>query len=654
MSLYPSAPHVLASVGCPVDPNEATGEGVFASAVAAMQYKFGTVKGQRVLVKGCGKVGGALASCLLKEGATVLTYDIIPEAADIPGAINVSDQDWRDVECDVFCPCSTTGFIDVDASNRLKAKILVGSCNAPFADEQALKTLEDKGVIYIHEAISSAGAVLCDSIERFAPESYQQVRPAWVYGFIRFLAGRKTKQLMKTAEELKISGSAALAKVQEDPDNEPIGSEFAQWLTENTDDFDVAIIGAGMAGTSAAYWLSEEARHLKGVVLESASIAHDKGSSYGESRMFREMYSDPYFARMQREALNLWDQVEKRTGETLLKRNGLLFYGEDTEETVEGSVKGARETMTELGIAHEYFPSGEAIQERWSDIEAKSHEEGVFEPTAGSINSSLTCESMMKVAQEAGWELRESVRVQDISRVGPGMVELFTSDGRRVRARRVVLATGAWTNDILKLLDLKLDLEVWNVSWGHYKVTPEAAARFPQWFHFEPEVGSEMDKRTRERHEWDGGLIFGFPPEDRSVPKVKVGVDFTPDDPRFRTRDMASFQYEPHPDIAKIIDDFLKEGWADGTFKERLDLVCSPYSMTSDNYFILDRLPGIPEISLFTGGCGRAFKFAPLIGKCLAELTLGKEPCWDIEPFSIERDAAKLQSLSKAESCISV
>lgn len=649
-----AAPHVLASVGCPVDPNFATGEGVFASAVAAMEYKFGSVAGRRVLVKGCGKVGGALASCLLAAGATVLTYDIIKEAADIPGAINVSDQDWASVECDVFCPCSTTGFIDIDASKRLSSQILVGSCNAPFASDEAMRVLESRGIMYVHEAISSAGAVLCDSIERFDADTYDIVRPASVYGFIRHLAATKTKQLMREAERRGITGSMALKYVQEDPSSNPIGAAFKQWLSNNTEEVDVAIVGGGMAGSSTAYWLSEEARDLKGIVLESASVAHEKGSSYGESRMFREMYSDPYFARMQRASLKLWDEVEQRTGETLLKRNGLLFYGEETEETVEGSVQGARDTMEELGIAHEYFDSGDALREKWPEMSPGEHEQGVFEPSAGSINSSKTCHAMMRVAQENGWTLREGVRVEDIHRVGPGSIELFTSDGRRIRARRVVLAAGAWTNELLKYLSLRLDLEVWNVAWGHYEVDPDALSHFPQWFHFEPEMGSETENgvqatSSRERHTWDGGLIYGFPPEDPERAQVKVGVDFTPDDPRFRTKDMASFQYEAHPDIANIVDDFLQHGWKDGTFRKRTEFVCSPYSMTKDNYFVLDQLPDVPEISLFAGGCGRAFKFAPLLGKCLADLTLGRELSWDVSPFSVQRQDVKLERLLDSE-----
>lgn len=45
---------------------------------------------------------------------------------------NVSGSDWRDVACDVFVPCSVSGFIDEEAAARLGCRLMVGASNAPF------------------------------------------------------------------------------------------------------------------------------------------------------------------------------------------------------------------------------------------------------------------------------------------------------------------------------------------------------------------------------------------------------------------------------------------------------------------------------------------------------------------------------------------
>ena len=52
----------------------------------------------------------------------------------------------------------------------------------------------------------------------------------------------------------------------------------------------VVIIGGGMAGLSCAASLAR--RGIRDVVLlEAKTLAHAKASSFGETRMFREMYS---------------------------------------------------------------------------------------------------------------------------------------------------------------------------------------------------------------------------------------------------------------------------------------------------------------------------------------------------------------------------
>ena len=74
--------------------------------------------------------------------------------------------------------------------------------------------------------------------------------------------------------------------------------------------------------------------------------------------------------------------------------------------------------------------------------------------------------------------------------------------------------------------------------------------------------------------------------------------------------------------------------------QERVETVMSPYSMTSDVNFVLDRLS--PNLSLFTGGSGQAFKFAPLIGDSLARLASGNQPAVDLSCWSHQRIAVRL------------
>merc|ERR1712010_100966 len=108
---------------------------------------------------------------------------------------------------------------------------------------------------------------------------------------------------------------------------------------------EVVIVGGGMAGLSCAASLAR--RGISDVVLlEAQTMGHAKASSYGETRMFREMYSDTVLCRLAQEANRLWREEEIHAGEQLRETHGLLFYGESwDQETIEGSIPGARRKM---------------------------------------------------------------------------------------------------------------------------------------------------------------------------------------------------------------------------------------------------------------------------------------------------------------------
>ena len=625
------SPYVLASIGSETDANVSTGHGVFGSIQGALDQR-GGVKGKTFLVKGTGKVGRVVAELLVNSGAIVKTYDIFPESADIPGCENLSRAggDWADTECDVFVPCSVSRFITPEVAGRLKCSLVVGASNVPFSGPEALDACLSRGIEFVSEAISSAGAVLGDSIEVHAADAYARARPSEIYAYVRHLTRSKTRELVEASAQSGRPMALSLDDVREDPYGTPSGAGFPDFLAGRTERHDVLVVGAGMAGTAAAYYLTKDQPGCRVAVVDSDVVASKWASSYGESRMYRQMYSDPYFSRMQTEALRYWRDIESETGAEILRENGLLFYGEtDTGETVEGSVPGARDVMVELGLEHEYFETGAEMTARWPDLRAPEEYQGVYEATAGRVHASRACESMMEAARGRGAALHEGERIDDMWRdADTGGMSAITSEGRLIKAKKVVVAAGAWTNKVLASLGCALDLEVHSVAYGHYRLTEEAAGRFPQWFCFRKGRGG-----------MDGGLYYGFPPEDPAVPVVKVGIDFTPDHLVSPTAD--AFSYEAQAQVAQLIDDFMAENW-DGVV-ERVDMQCSPYTMTRDNYFVLDAVPGMEDVIVFTGGNGRAFKFGPLLGKCLADLALGKEPSFDVRPFSLSREALNLR-----------
>lgn len=618
--------YVLAGLNSLTDTNVATGHGVFGAIEGAYEH-YGGLKGKKLLVHGTGKVGSTVARLLAQAGAETLTYDVFPAAADIPGCRNVSlDGDWRQHRVDCFVPCSISGVVDVATAKDLRCDYLIGAANLPFETEEARKICLDRGIVCVSEAVSSAGAILVDSVEQFDPIGYRNEMPEVVYAFVRHLTRSHTREMLKRAKRdpTDVSRAQRDLAVEATRRGTPVGAGLSAWAADATETCDVLVIGGGMAGTASAMEVSKSLGPGKRVtVLEAREIATAEGSSYGESRMYRRMYSQAMFSKMQEQALEMWREVEEASGSDLLRENGLLFYGEtDTGETVEGSIPQARQTMEDLGIPHDHFASPAEMESRWPMV-CREGDQGIYEHTAGSVHSSRACAAMAKLAQERGVSIREGEAVVDLSVLKDEKVQAVTSAGRVIRADKVIIAAGAWTNELLKMVGMELDLEVHNVHWGHYAIDPALAKDYPQWFCFR-----KPDEATK-----DGGLYYGFPAQGRE-PVIKVGIDYTPEE--LKTGSMEDFQRKPDPQIVANMDKFVKEHWKG--VGERVDMFCSPYSMTKDTYFVMDTLPGLPQITVFTGASGRAFKFGPLIGKVLAELALGQDTCIDVSPFSAARE----------------
>lgn len=333
-----------------------------------------------------------------------------------------------------------------------------------------------------------------------------------------------------------------------------------------------------------------------------------------------------FFSKMQAKALDRWADVEKLSGEKLLQQNGLLFYGEDTGETVEGSVQGAKEVMEKLNLEHSFYASGDEIAKAYPSLQGCKGKpySGVYEKTAGHIRASKACKAMVKAVDEKCDVMLKTKIVSANCENENGKIVVVTENGETISAENVVLACGAWTNAALETFNLpKINLKIWQVQWAHYEVDKAVADSIPQAFHF------------RKESDIDGGLYYVFPSNaseslNNEKSYVKVGVDFPTGD---ELDDMKSFNYEGSQEVLTLMDDWVQEHLP--TVGSRIDSYCHPYTMTSDSYFVMDKVAD--NVALFSGGSGRAFKFGPLLGDCISSILSGDEAPIDITPFSLKR-----------------
>jgi len=628
--------YVLAGRDSRVDTNIATAASVIGSILGVID-----AKGEKDIseltftVQGCGKVGKTVAKELLRYGAKcVQTCDIYSELALIEGCTAIKD--WTTTSCDFLVPCANSLAIteDVAANFPPGLQFCCGATNSPFKNAEARAIFDNRDVIHIPESISSAGAILADSVEWDDVQLYQSVEPSLMYGWIRDISRKKASALAVGADLKASSINTVLSNVIPGRAGEPVGKEFPEWIKERQQTTETLIIGGGLAGTATAFALGQ--KKMKSILVEQGeTIAPPPASSNGDSRMYRQMYSNEFFSKMQSIALDRWSEVEKISDETLLHQNGLLFYGEDTGETVEGSVLGAKATMEKLNLPHTFYATGDEIAAAYpalSGCKGKPYS-GVREDTAGHISASQACSAMAKAAGDfCDIHLRTeivSLKIEDDNGDEEGKIIAVTKDGGTIHANKAVLACGPWTNSVLEMAGLpQLNLKIWEVQWAHYEVDRNVAELIPQAFHF------------RKEKNIDGGLYYVFPANatdvlsNKNLPEgktfVKVGVDFPTSD----NEDMQSFSYGGSKEVLKLMDEWVLEHLPQ--VGKRIDSFSSPYTMTDDSYFVMDKVD--PKITIFAGGSGRAFKFGPLLGDCISSLLTGDDSPIDLAPFSLKRE----------------
>ncbi|MCL1127236.1 FAD-dependent oxidoreductase [Shewanella surugensis] len=599
------------------------------------------------IVHGCGNVGAPLANLLISKGMNLIINDSIP--GKIARNVNnphreILTDEWQTMPCDIFIPCTPGKEISVELARKLRCSVIVGATNIPFAEPEAKNIIDSKGILYIASFISSAGAVISDSIEHYSPSQCKKINQYAIFNFIQQLAFDKTSEYINRNQAIN---DRFIKK--NNPDPQHLANSFKIWKQNKSKYVDYTIIGAGIAGTSAAYYLS---KHLdsnqKIILLDQGGIANKLGSSAGSSRMYREMYSDPFYSKLMKESLVLWRDIEKTTNVKLITQHGLLFFGsKDTGETVEGSILGAEKTMKQLGIEFIKYDTHNAIEAQYPYLRLQPTDIAVYSPADGMIAATKSCQVLANLARQKGTNIIEGINVCDIENNNDLTSTISLSNGDILTTKKLIITTGAWTKDnIEKWFGISLALEIHSVTFGYYQV-PKDEPNFPQWFCFRNHTQTNIFPECK-------GLYYGFPAEKskddtNNNSAVRVGIDFTPKNKCYRPEKMADFQYTPDSQIVQDINAFVANHFPQ--LEENLSMQCSPYSITADQDFVLGKLPGFNHVFLFCGGNGRAFKFGPKIGKLLADLAQDNPIDCDISRFSPTRLLAQShtkQNLSMA------
>jgi len=371
--------------------------------------------------------------------------------------------------------------------------------------------------------------------------------------------------------------------------------------------YDVAVVGLG--GMGSAVLAHCAARGASVIGLEQFTPAHELGSSHGKARMIRKAYfEDPAYVPLVLRAYELWSELERATGQEILRITGLLSVGEESSEIIRGTIRAANEhDLRVVSLSREEFKSRYPTLKLWQD------EVALFEVDGGVLNPERAIRAHLKHAEANGAKQRFGVTMQSWHPTDTGF-DLLLSDGNRISARRLVLTLGGWFKEMLESLGVTIRVQRNIQAWFRPNTHVYDAPAFP---------GFLLNRKGLP------AALYGFPDFGDGIKAAFHGFGDLTNSKEINREIQYAKDVEP---IAREL-----EGWMPGAAQTFLEATPCIYTLTPDQHFVIDHHPQHSNLVLCGGFSGHGFKFAPVVGEVVADLALEGGSRHNIEFLSLRR-----------------
>ncbi|MEX2430870.1 MAG: FAD-dependent oxidoreductase [Dehalococcoidia bacterium] len=372
-------------------------------------------------------------------------------------------------------------------------------------------------------------------------------------------------------------------------------------MTSPSNSTDVIIVGGGVIGAAAAYYLGAEHR-LRCLVLERDAIASGaSGGAAGElGAVGRHQFSEAY-TRFLLQGIRMHTSMAP----ALLEESGIDYLLGDIP-MLRPALTGheAQELQAQMGWQREA-----GIEVEWLDADAV-HRLGTW-LTPDAIGAAYTVEKQLEAypfalalaqaAERHGAEFRTK-EVTGVTRKGTRATGV-TAGGESFDADAVVIANGPWVKHAEPWLGMELPVIPLRGQIIHLELPPGRALPAHALFH---ESGYLLPKAG-------GGLMTGTTQEEagfdsRTTVEARNGIM------------EAVIRLAP-----AVMDAPIKDHTA----------CLRPYSL--DDLPIIGAVPGSEALYVATGHAFKGVTLALVTGKCLAQLIAQREPDIPLDEFSPAR-----------------
>jgi monomeric sarcosine oxidase len=323
---------------------------------------------------------------------------------------------------------------------------------------------------------------------------------------------------------------------------------------------EVAVVGAGIMGSATAWALARDGHEV--VLVEQFEIGHTRGSSHGRSRIVRLAYPEVEFVELAKEAFAGWRELEREAGVELLELNGLLELVGDPDQS-------SRDALDAADAEYELLDA-DAARRRWP-IGVPDGWAALFQPEAGIVRADLAWRTFVERALAHGARLEENTRVQSLDDVDTDVV---------------VVTAGSWMPKLVS----DLPVETTRETLAYFRRDGDP---LPSIVWLDPVTqGHAMYSLHDPRHGVKAGAH-------------QAGARTDPDAPG-----------DPDPQLLERISAWVRDTYPDAD-PTPVDAETCMYTNTADEHFILERRG---RVVIASPCSGHGFKFAPAIGKRLAQM----------------------------------
>ncbi len=347
---------------------------------------------------------------------------------------------------------------------------------------------------------------------------------------------------------------------------------------------DILIIGGGVIGSATAYELARAGQRV--LVLEAGDGAEAPTASWASAGGVRRQGRDPAEAALASAASARWPSLAHELAADLeYRQGGQLLLAEREEELAQLESFVAQQQA--MGFADVRLVAGAELREIAPNL-APHVLAGSFSPADGQADPGRTTRAFAAAARRAGAEFWTQTRCLGLRLAGGHVAGALTERGE-ISAGQVLLAAGAWSDDLAS--GIGLDLPIRTGVYQMLRSTPAAPGLLG------PVVGALGQRLSLKQLPGGAFLLGGGWPGDAAPDRSGYSV---------REASVAGGWAAACAIVPAVAQQRLAASW------------CGLEAECYDGVPLLGPVPGYDGLSLAVGFSGHGFALAPAVGSALA------------------------------------